>query len=78
MWEALSPLPGVDYSFVATYERGRSVFESDGPEAARIHFVEANGIRAGGDVPSQLHITWCDEMKKTGTSDLDTALSVSK
>jgi adenylate cyclase len=78
VWEALSTVPAEDYGFVATYERARNIFESEGHAAARPHFVEANARRTGGDPPSQLHIDWCDELAKGCVEIEDKALSVSK
>jgi class 3 adenylate cyclase len=78
VWEALDASQAQDFSFIATYERGRNIFERDGPAAARPLFVEANASRPGGDPPSQLHIDWCDELAKNCVEIRDPALSVSK
>ncbi|MGA2479646.1 MAG: adenylate/guanylate cyclase domain-containing protein [Spirochaetia bacterium] len=78
VWEALDASQSQDFSFVASYERGRQIFESEGPAAARPHFEEADAIRPGGDPPSRFHLDWCDELQKNGTLMRDTSLSVSK
>ncbi len=78
VWEALDASQPHDYSFIALYERGRQIFENEGPAQARPHFEEANAIRPGGDPPSQFHLDWCDELQKNGNTVRDTSLSVSK
>jgi len=78
VWEALDVKRSGDTRFVSKYEHAREVFEHDGPAASRLLFEQANAARAGGDPPSQLHITWCDELAKGFEDRIDTAFVVTK
>ena len=78
VWEALDARQSQDFAFVAAYEKGREIFEREGPGAARPHFAEADALRPGGDPPSQIHLQWCDDLQKKGDTMGDASLSVSK
>jgi len=78
VWEALDTSQVPDLGFLQAYHHARTVFESDGPSAARPHFVHADDSRPGGDPPSQVHVRWCDEIKSGKGNAEDRAFHVSK
>ncbi len=78
VWEALDVNRIPDSSFIQIYERAREVFEGKDSDSARSLFAEADANRPGGDPPSQVHMSWCDELRKNGDALTDPALHVSK
>jgi adenylate cyclase len=78
VWEAFDASRAPDLSFVELYERARDAFERGETAAARALFLEADQARPGGDQPSRMHSTWCDEMLEMGSTSFDRALTVTK
>lgn len=78
VWEAMDLSRTPDLSFLEAYQRARAVFETEGPAAARPLFARANEARPGGDLPSQVHMKWCEELARNREEAPDTALSVTK
>lgn len=78
VWEVFDDSRVPNLEFIAIYERARAIFESGDIIAARPMFIEADGARLGGDPPSRIHSSWCEDLIVKGISMTDPALAVLK